>query len=188
MIYQKLAMIQKEVKVPKSLYNSFGKFSYRSAESILEAIKPILDRHGCVLFLTDNVIQHGDRYYIEAQATLVDTEDNSAISVKALAREADSKKGMDAMQLSGCASSYARKYCLNGLFLLDDSKDADSDEFHNQTSGQSRQALIRTVKSAGKKAGINTDGWLESCNRTWETVTESELSQMLRTIQERNVA
>lgn len=184
-IYTKLMEIQKETKVPKNMFNSFGKFKYRNAESILESVKPILNKYGCVLLISDDIKQMGDRYYIEAKATLVDTEDNSSVTVTSLAREAEDKKGMDAMQLSGCASSYARKYCLNGLFLLDDSKDADTDEFKIQTSDQSRQALIKTVKSAGKRAGINTEGWLSSCGRTWETITETELTQMLQTIRDR---
>lgn len=115
-IYKKLHDIQMELKVPKSLYNDFGKYRYRSAESILETVKPLLDKHNVVLTLDDVVTQFSERYYIRAVATLIDLDDDSSVKVSASARESDSKKGMDASQLTGTASSYARKYCLNGLF------------------------------------------------------------------------
>lgn len=183
-IYTKLTAIQRECKVPKNMYNSFGKFNYRSAESILEAVKPILQKYECVLLLSDDILQRGDRFYIEATATLIDTEDNSTVTTTALAREADSKKGMDAMQLSGCASSYARKYCLNGLFLLDDARDADCDEFHHQTSESSLKSLKNTVKTECRKHNIDPDKWLAKSGKTWSDITGEELGMMLQTLKE----
>ena len=136
MIYQKLNMVQSKMKAPKNLFNSFGKYKYRNAESILEAFKPYGKELGLVLMLNDSVEQIGDRVYIKATATLIDIEDNSRTEVSAYAREPMSKKGLDDSQLSGATSSYARKYCLNGLFLLDDTKDADTDEYRNQADNQ----------------------------------------------------
>lgn len=128
-----LIQIQNELKAPKSNYNSFGKYSYRSAEDILTAVKPILAKYNCQLTISDDVIAVGNRIYIRATATITDVDGNSQ-TVSALAREAEEKKGMDASQITGTASSYARKYCLNGLFLIDDCKDADTDAYHFQTS------------------------------------------------------
>lgn len=136
MIYQKLNMVQSKMKAPKNLFNSFGKYKYRNAESILEAFKPYGKELGLVLMLNDSVEQIGDRVYIKATATLIDIEDNTRTEVSAYAREPMSKKGMDDSQVSGATSSYARKYCLNGLFLLDDTKDADTDEYRNQAENQ----------------------------------------------------
>ena len=133
--YERVGAIQSELKAPKNLYNSFGKYKYRNAESICEAVKPLLSKYKCVLFLTDRVQLVGDRFYIVATATIKDMNENESISVEAMAREPEEKKGMDQSQITGTASSYARKYALNGLFLLDDTKDADTDEYHNQTSG-----------------------------------------------------
>lgn len=136
MIFQKLNMVQSKMKAPKNLFNSFGKYKYRNAESILEAFKPYGKELGLVLMLNDSVEQIGDRVYIKATATLIDIEDNSRTEVSAYAREPMSKKGLDDSQLSGATSSYARKYCLNGLFLLDDTKDADTDEYRTQAENQ----------------------------------------------------
>ena len=131
--YERVGAIQAELKAPKNLYNSFGKYKYRNAESICEAVKPLLMKYKCVLFLTDSVQVVGDRFYLKATATIRDMASDESVSVDALAREPISKKGMDESQITGTASSYARKYALNGLFLLDDTKDADTDEYHNQT-------------------------------------------------------
>lgn len=133
-ILEKLLEIQTQIKAPKNLYNSLGKYNYRNAEGICEAVKPYLTKTKCALTLSDSVEACGDRVYISATAQLTDVEDGTSVSVKAYAREAIDKKGMDDSQVSGTASSYARKYALNGLFLLDDTKDADTDEYHVQTS------------------------------------------------------
>lgn len=132
-INEKLLKIQIELKAPKGQYNSFGKYKYRSCEDILEAVKPLLQENKCTLIIKDDMEQIGDRYYIKATAILADTEaDNTIITNTAYAREEESKKGMDGSQITGTASSYARKYALNGLFLIDDTKDADTNEFKEQ--------------------------------------------------------
>lgn len=132
---KELIKIQKELKAPKGQYNSFGKYKYRSCEDILEAVKPLLNENGCFLTLSDEVIAVGDRIYVKAIATLTNSE-GVQISTSALAREEDQKKGMDGSQITGTASSYARKYALNGLFCIDDTKDADTDAYKQQQQQQ----------------------------------------------------
>lgn len=133
-LHYKLTQIQYELKAPKSQYNSFGKYKYRSCEDILEGLKPLLLAHNCTLTLTDEPVQVAERIYIKATATIVNAENPAeSVSNTAYAREDDQKKGMDGSQITGTASSYARKYALNGLFLIDDTKDADTDEYQNTT-------------------------------------------------------
>ena len=130
---EKLIRIQGKLKAPKGNYNSFGKYKYRSCEDILEAVKPLLAEEGLTLILSDEVEQIGDRYYVRATASLYD--EALVTTVSAYAREEDNKKGYGcASQITGAASSYARKYALNGLFLIDDTKDADTDEYASQTA------------------------------------------------------
>ena len=130
---EKLIKVQKELKAPKGQYNSFGKYKYRSAEDILEAVKPLCAENGLLLTLSDTLESIGERYYIKATATITDAENRTVItSVTAYAREEETKKGMDGSQITGTASSYARKYALNGLFLIDDTKDADTDAYRKQ--------------------------------------------------------
>lgn len=140
---EKLMNIQSELKAPKGQYNSFGKYKYRSAEDILEAVKPICAKYRTVLLLTDEIKVVGEeitentktlRTYVSALAQLIDVDSSDVFSVEAKAREPQSKTGMDASQITGTASSYARKYALNGLFCIDDTKDADTDEYHEQTN------------------------------------------------------
>ena len=131
---RRVGMAQAELKAPKNQYNSFGKYNYRSCEDILEAAKPINKKHGLVLLLTDKPVCIGQRYYIEATARLYDIESEQFIESTASAREADTKKGMDDSQVTGTASSYARKYALNGLYNIDDTKDADTDAYKKQTT------------------------------------------------------
>jgi hypothetical protein len=121
-IHKELARIQKELKAPKNQFNSFGKYNYRSCEDILEGVKPLLN--GCVLTLSDDVVAVGNRVYVKATVTI--SLGGESVSVSASAREAETKKGMDDSQITGTASSYARKYALNGLFCIDDTKDADT--------------------------------------------------------------
>jgi len=128
-IYQQLHVIQTKLNVPKNQFNSFGKYNYRSCEDILEAVKPLLG--GLSLLLCDEIALIGDRYYLKATATL--TDGTETVSVPAYAREENEKKGMDSAQLTGATSSYARKYALAGLFLLDDNKDADATNQHGKT-------------------------------------------------------
>lgn len=139
-MFRKLMNIQTKIKAPKNLYNSFGKYKYRNAEGICEAVKPYLAEEGCSLTLADEIIEVGGRVYVRATATLYDNETGNNIHVSALAREAEKKAGMDDSQITGTASSYARKYALNGLFLLDDTKDADSDEHHTEVEEKKKKA------------------------------------------------
>ena len=133
-IYEKLMNIQKELKAPKGQYNSFGKYKYRSCEDILESVKPLLEKYKVTIILTDKLEQIGERYYIRAMAILFDTESDNSIENTAYAREEETKKGMDGSQITGTSSSYARKYALNGLLLIDDTKDADTDEFTKENN------------------------------------------------------
>lgn len=125
-IYKKLMAVQTELKAPKGQYNKFGGYSYRSCEDILEAVKPLLSQHGLVLTITDGIKTVGDRFYVQAEALLIDVDSGDSIKTSAYAREALARKGMDDSQVTGSASSYARKYALNGLFCIDDNKDADT--------------------------------------------------------------
>lgn len=135
---KELIEIQSRLNAPKNLYNSFGKYKYRSAEGILEAVKPLLKELGCQLTISDEVVFLGNRFYIKATATL--TNGNEKETTSAYAREDEQKKGMDGSQITGTASSYARKYALNGLFCIDDSKDADTDEYQKQQEGKKAKA------------------------------------------------
>lgn len=131
-VYEKLLAVQSELKAPKGQYNSFGKYKYRSCEDIVESVKPILKKHKAILLLCDELVMIGNRFYVKASATFVDSEDGSSVSVDAYAREDESKKGMDGSQVTGASSSYARKYALNGLFAIDDTKDADATNTHGK--------------------------------------------------------
>lgn len=137
---EKLAKIQAELNAPKNQRNNFGGYNYRSAEDILEAVKPLLD--GALLLLTDEITLIGDRYYIKASAYFEDGDFQRITT--AYAREPETKKGMDEPQITGTASSYARKYALNGLFCIDDNKDADTDEYTKQTT-EKRAITPKTV-------------------------------------------
>lgn len=142
---EKLREVQTRVKAPKNLYSTFGNYRYRNAEGILEAVKPYLSEYNLCLTLGDEIVQVGDRYYIKATATLYDGMGSGSVSVSAYAREAAVKKGMDDSQITGTASSYARKYALNGLFLLDDTKDADTDE--NRIERENRSTTISKTEA-----------------------------------------
>lgn len=135
-IHEKMMKIQTTLKAPKNLYNSFGNYKYRNAEGILEAVKPLLAENKMSMYITDDVQAVGDRVYVKATVKVLDTETGEWVETSALAREALNKKGMDDSQITGTASSYARKYALNGIFLLDDTKDADTDE--NQKERKAR--------------------------------------------------
>lgn len=161
-VYEKLMKVQAELKAPKGQYNSFGKYKYRSCEDILEAVKPLNAKHGVVLTVGDEVVEISNRFYVKATATFVDIESGEKIINTALAREDDAKKGMDGSQITGTASSYARKYCLNGLYCIDDTKDADTDEYRHQqerkpqeSKPQERQ-YVKVVN--GRTAVINSNG------------------------------
>lgn len=140
--------IQSKLKAPKNQRNTFGGYNYRSLEDITEAVKPLLEENNCVLTFEDGLEQIGDRYYVCATATL--RNETESISTTARAREPLAKKGMDESQITGTASSYARKYAANGLFAIDDTKDADTDEHHKEV--ESRPAQKNAPKSAPIKA------------------------------------
>ena len=129
---KKLLAIQTDLKAPKNQRNNFGNYNYRSAEDILEALKPLLREYKASIMVTDEIVQVGDRYYIKATVTLTDIENNEVVQTSAFAREEETKKGMDGSQITGSASSYARKYALNGMFAIDDTKDADNWNKHGQ--------------------------------------------------------
>lgn len=142
---ERVVALQNELKAPKSRYNSFANYSYRNCEDILEAIKPLCLKWGLLLNISDSIEQVGDRYYVKATATLKDTRSDQQISAVAYAREGEPKKGLESSQQTGLTSSYARKYCLNGLALIDDTKDADTDEYAKQT-GSARNYLVEISK------------------------------------------
>lgn len=167
-VYEKLMKVQGELIAPKGQYNSFGKYNYRSCEDILNALKPLLGKVGATVTITDEPVFIGDRYYIKATASFIDIEDGSMVSNSALARESSDKKGMDESQITGTASSYARKYALNGLFLIDDTKDADTDSYHEQTNKSSKkQDKSDEQKNAEMVASVDSD-LLPDPNRTPE--------------------
>lgn len=132
-IYKKLLEIQTKLNVPKNQFNKFGGYYYRNAEDIQNALKPLLAEQDCTAFFEKDVIEQvGERYYLVATFKLVDVNTSETITVEARAREEEKKKGIDGSQITGGASSYARKYALNGLFLIDDAKDADANEYQKQ--------------------------------------------------------
>ena len=141
-----LLKIQTELKAPKTQFNKFGGYQYRSCEDIVEALKPLQEKYKCVVLLNDELVIIGDRYYIKATATIIN-EKGDKLSVSALAREPEIKKGMDESQITGSSSSYARKYALNGLFAIDDTKDADATNNQgNEPSKNQKQTLILTLE------------------------------------------
>ena len=143
-VYKKLIKVQTELKAPKNQRNTFGNYNYRNAEDILEALKPILVKHEADVFLSYKIIVKENLWtYVEATATFVDIETGESTCTTGYAREAETKKGMDPSQITGSASSYAGKYALNGMFLIDDTKDADTDEHHRQTAGTEPKAFTK---------------------------------------------
>ena len=150
---QKVVAVQSELKAPKGQYNSFGKYNYRSCEDILEGVKPLLNKYGLYLTINDAVELIGDRYYIKATATLFDGD--NCISTSAYARESLDKKGMDSSQVTGATSSYARKYALNGLLCIDDTKDADSVE--DKPLQQNTAYNWKTLKARATQGGVTEE-------------------------------
>lgn len=177
-VIEKLSEIQYELKAPKSQYNKFGKYNYRSCEDILEALKPLLAKHKCAAILNDEVTQVGDRYYISACATIVDAETGERESNRAWAREDDERAGMSGSQITGTASSYARKYALNGLFLIDDTKDADTGAYHEQTNPELvGEVEIETLKKVANALGAKTKNEF----RTVVGIPYSEIEKLTKT-------
>ena len=145
-VYEKLAQVQQELIAPKNQYNSFGKYNYRSCEDILEGLKPCLAKVKAAVTVSDEIVMIGDRYYVKAFAAFHDAESGECVSNTAYAREEDSKKGMDASQVTGSTSSYARKYALNGLFCIDDVKDADSRDNRQKEAEEQKKAEAEQKK------------------------------------------
>ena len=154
-VYLKLVKVQSELKAPKSQYNSFGKYSYRNCEDILEALKPILNEVKAIVNISDEVVLIGDRYYIKATVKFIDAETGEMVEASAMAREEETKKGMDASQLTGSTSSYARKYALNGLFAIDDTKDSDTTNTHNKCEDKITENQVKRLFIIAK--GKDTD-------------------------------
>ena len=151
-IYEKLKIIQTKLKAPKGQYNKFGNYNYRSLEDITEAVKPLLDEVGATLIISDEIVLIGDRYYVKATAELWDIKEQSVIIVRAFARESEVTKGMSDSQVTGATSSYARKYALNGLFAIDDTKDADSEEYKTEDDKRGNaKATIQSITKAQVK-------------------------------------
>ena len=202
-IYEKLAAVQQELKAPKDKYNSFGEYHYRSAEGILEAVKPLLAANKATIVIKDDIEQMGDRsfvkataYFIDCEADLIDAGWRREVEVTAFAELTKEKKKLDASQLTGVASSYARKYALNGLLLIDDTKDADTDEFAKQNGeekaekpkkGQvltqfASEAHIKTIKIMAEKAGIDLN---KVMTKPLEELTANEATQMILALKKR---
>lgn len=190
-IYEKLAAVQQELQAPKDKKNTFAGYSYRSAEGILEAVKPVLAKYKATIWLGDEIVEIGGRVYVKATAHFVDIEEKSVafLTATAFAREAQSKKGLDESQVTGTASSYARKYALNGLLLIDDAKDADTDEYAKQTEEEkpepkkkqplteyASEAALKTIQIMTEKAGLSLDKIL---NKPLEELTANEAVQMI---------
>ena len=155
-VYMKLVEVQSELKAPKSQFNKFGNYAYRNCEDILEALKPIRNKVKAIVNISDEVVLVGERYYIKATVKFIDAETGEVVEASAMAREEESKKGMDASQLTGSTSSYARKYALNGLFAIDDTKDSDTTNTHGKDNVTTlSDAQLKRMYAIGSKAGYS---------------------------------
>ena len=171
---KELIIIQSKLNAPKNLYNKFGNFNYRSAEGILEAVKPLCAEQNCTLTITDDIVLIGDRYYIKATATIINSTGEKR-EVSAFAREEDSKKGQDAAQITGSTSSYARKYALSGLFCIDDNRDPDMtqpDEDKPQDEKKKRKAAPQPKPTIPPGDDLNTK--IKDTIRAIEAVSTTE--------------
>ena len=174
---EKIVAIQSELKAPKGQYNSFGKYNYRSCEDILEGVKPLLAKHGLVLTIRDGIELIGDRYYVKATATITDGKEQ--LSTDAYARESLDKKGMDASQVTGSTSSYARKYALNGLLAIDDTKDADTMDNSKKPSQQTQETVYnwQTLKARATQGGIGEDDLKHYLKETLKVNESKDMTQ-----------
>lgn len=180
---KELIMIQTELRAPKNQFNRFGGYAYRSAEDILEALKPLLLKYDCLLTLKDEIILIGNRFYVRATASLRNSE-GSIVEVTAYAREEESKKGMDSSQITGAASSYARKYALNGLFLIDDQKDADATHTHGKEEANSINEELK-IKEKIMMEEISAAKNLEDLRLIWAGLSEEGRSFYKEAIKKR---
>lgn len=174
---EKVVAIQSELKAPKGQYNSFGKYNYRSCEDILEGVKPLLAKHGLVLTIQDSIDLIGDRFYVKATATITDGKER--LSTSAYARESLDKKGMDASQVTGATSSYARKYALNGLLAIDDTKDADTMDNSKKPVQQIQETVYNwnSLKTRAVQGGISEEELVHYVTETFNVSKPSELKQ-----------
>lgn len=174
---EKIVSIQSELKAPKGQYNSFGKYNYRSCEDILEGVKPLLAKHGLVLTIQDGIDLIGDRFYVKATATITDGKEQ--LSTSAYARESLDKKGMDASQVTGATSSYARKYALNGLLAIDDTKDADTMDNSKKPVQQTQETVYNwnSLKARAVQGGISEEELVHYVTETFKVSKPSELKQ-----------
>ena len=181
---EKLIEVQTELKAPKNKFNSFGNFSYRSCEDILESVKPLLKARGLMMTITDEVVNVGSKNYIRATVTIGDGDQTASVS--AFAREAEAKKGMDDSQITGTASSYARKYALNGMFLIDDTKDADTDEYRFEDEKISK-LKAKTLKDLCEQTGTDLPKVLEYYRiSAIEDMTTSQYAEAVKQIEKKN--
>ena len=175
-IHEKLLDIQTTLKAPKGQFNSFGKYQYRNCEDILESLKPLLKKNKAVLLVNDDVVSVSNRIYIKATVTLQDVESEEKIETSAFAREEDVKKGMDGSQITGSSSSYARKYALNAMFAIDDTKDSDAT---NQGENKENTKTTTQSKTTGNKKGITEEDrpkllkYIQEHKETYEKVTKT---------------
>ena len=174
---EKIVAIQSELKAPKGQYNSFGKYNYRSCEDILEGVKPLLTKHGLVLTIQDSIDLIGDRFYVKATATITDGKEQ--LSTSAYARESLDKKGMDASQVTGATSSYARKYALNGLLAIDDTKDTDTMDNGKKPVQQTQETVYNwnSLKTRAVQGGISEEELVQYVTETFKVSKPSELKQ-----------
>lgn len=182
-LYSKLAIIQKNLIAPKGQRNDFGKYNYRSCEDIVKALKPLLDENHCVCFMTNEMDEIGGRVYVKAIVTLVDLESDEKITVTAHAREENEKKGMDGSQITGASSSYARKYALSGLFMIDNEKDSDATNTatKEETKTEERKATPKQIEFLKSVyTGENLDKLLKANNLTkLEDMSMSKASDLI---------
>lgn len=176
-LIQRVGDIQHKLKAPKGQYNSFGKYNYRSCEDILEGVKPLLKEHNLALLIDDEIIQIGERYYVKATAKI--TDGREIVSATAYAREPDTKKGMDESQITGATSSYARKYALNALLCIDDTKDADTMDNSKKPVQQTQETVYnwQTLKARATQGGISEDDLVHYVTETLKVKKPSELTQ-----------
>lgn len=186
-VWQKLSKVQVELKVPKNQYNSFGKYKYRSCEDICEGLKPLLDKYGFVVIFDDTSKVEGDRHYIVSTAIFIDSETGNTVKAKGQAREDESKKGMDGAQLTGSTTSYARKYALNALFLIDDTKDSDATNDHgkatteapNKVTNQHLNKLFGLAIRKGVDQSTIRKQISKAFNKTAEEMTLTEYERVV---------
>ena len=174
---QRVGDIQHKLKAPKGQYNSFGKYNYRSCEDILEGVKPLLKEHNLALLIDDEIVQIGERYYVKATAKI--TDGRESVSATAYAREPDTKKGMDESQITGATSSYARKYALNALLCIDDTKDADTMDNSKKPAQQTQETVYnwQTLKARATQGGISEEELVHYVTETFKVSKPADLKQ-----------